>query len=397
MSLKIYTEENHGIKQELIDKDALNVIFHLKENGHEAFLVGGSVRDLLMGRVPKDYDISTGARPEEIKQIFQRRCILIGKRFRLAHVRAAHKVFEVSTFRAGDLESSSLLVRDNKWGSAEEDVMRRDFTTNALFYDPTTRCVFDYVGGVVDIQEKILRTIGDPVARFKQDPVRMIRLFKFQARLNFDVEAKAKKALVQCQEEILKSSPERILEEIFRMLETCHSKKFFELMGQAHFLEILFPCFHHFFFGHHSKYAFDYLRAVDTIQAQREKPLDRACLMATLAYPILEQELITLSQDRQSTLSMAEIISLSESLLHGIDTSSFAHFPRKLLAQTHTVLINQFRLTPLKGTPKFHSRLGSHLDFDQALTFLKIRSHVDKHLHEIYQEWKNAQKTASEA
>ncbi len=389
---KIYTENEHSINQEAIDHDALSIIFHLKEHGHTAYLVGGSVRDLLLGKTPKDYDISTSAKPEEIKHIFQRRCLLIGKRFRLAHIRAGKKIFEVSTFRAGDLESSALIVRDNRWGTAEEDVLRRDFTINALFYDPTTRTVLDYVGGCHDIKEMVLRTIGDPVARFKQDPVRMIRLIKFQARFDFAIEHKTEKALKLCQEEIMKSAPERILEEVFRMLETASSKRFFELMAAFGFLEVLFPCFHHFLTGSQKKHGYDFLHAVDSITTESSDPIDRSCLLAALAFPILEKELHTLSEDRQSPLSFAEVITLSESLLQGIDTSSFAHFPRKLLSSTHSVLINQFRLTPLKGNPKFHSRFSSSFEFEQALTFLQIRAHVDKELHHIYLDWKKARK-----
>ncbi len=394
MQLKIYNEDTHLIQQESIDPDALSIIFHLKEQGHDAFLVGGSVRDLMMGKKPKDYDISTSAKPEDIKRIFQRRCLLIGKRFRLAHIRAGKKIFEVSTFRAaGDLDSSSLIVRDNRWGSAEEDVMRRDFTVNALFYDPTTRSVLDYVGGCEDIAHKILRTIGEPSSRFKQDPVRMIRLLKFQARLGFEIEPKTVKALHHCREEIVKSAPERILEEVFRMMETRYSKRFFELMGESGFLDILFPCFHHFFYGHQGKQAFDFLSAIDHLHATRAEPLDRVCLLAALAYPILEQELLTLSQDRQNPLGMGDIISLSESLLRGIDTSSFAHFPKKLLAQTHSLLVNQFRLKPLKGNPKFHSRFANHYEFQQALDFFELRSMVDTELHELHSSWKKAHKT----
>ena len=225
MGPKIYPEDAHHIKQDHVDRDALEVLFRLKQHGHTAYLVGGGVRDLLLKKIPKDFDISTSAKPEEIKQIFQRRCLLIGKRFRLAHVRCGNKVLEVSTFRTGDTEGSSLIVRDNIWGTPEEDVLRRDFTINALFYDPTTHTVLDYIGGYPDLQHKLLRTIGDPIARFKQDPVRMLRLLKFQARFGFSIDPKSERATHICKEEILKSAPARILEEIFKMLEVwpCHA------------------------------------------------------------------------------------------------------------------------------------------------------------------------------
>lgn len=163
MRPSIYTRGQHAIEQDRIDEHALSAVLALQEAGHTTYLVGGSVRDLILGRKPKDFDISTSARPEEIKRLFQRHCLLIGRRFRLAHLRFGQKVLEVSTFRAGDNSSSSLIVHDNRWGSEEEDVQRRDFTMNALFYDPKKEIVLDYVGGVEDIKKGLLRTIGSPI------------------------------------------------------------------------------------------------------------------------------------------------------------------------------------------------------------------------------------------
>jgi poly(A) polymerase len=200
---KTYVTGDHDIDHSLIDADALWVLKKLKDAGYIAYLVGGSVRDLLIKEAPKDFDISTNAKPEEIKDVFKRQCLLIGRRFRLAHIRFGHKVIEVATFRSGDNESD-LIIRDNQWGSEEEDVLRRDFTINGLCYDPTTRTIIDYVGGWEDIHKKLLRSIGDPRVRFKQDPVRMIRLLKFRARIAFEIEEDSKKALLECRDELLK-------------------------------------------------------------------------------------------------------------------------------------------------------------------------------------------------
>ena len=172
----VYSTNDHQIDYNLIDPDALLVMQRLQEAGFTAYLVGGGVRDLLLKKIPKDFDISTSALPEEIKKLFPRNCILIGRRFRLADVRFGHKIIEVSTFRSGDNEGGSLIVHDNEWGTPEEDVLRRDFTINGLFYDPSNHTVIDYVGGWNDIQKKVLRTIGNAHYRFRQDPVRMIRL-----------------------------------------------------------------------------------------------------------------------------------------------------------------------------------------------------------------------------
>ncbi|HAB99553.1 MAG TPA: polynucleotide adenylyltransferase PcnB, partial [Parachlamydiales bacterium] len=165
MQPKIYTVDEHRILPEKIDSHAFYVIEKLRDAGHSAYLVGGGVRDLLLGQKPKDFDVSTSASPEEIKALF-RNAILIGRRFRLAHIRFGQKIIEVATFRSGDTEAPDLIVRDNVWGSEEEDVLRRDFTINGLFYNPREQTVIDYVQGYPDLEQRILRTIGQPDLRF---------------------------------------------------------------------------------------------------------------------------------------------------------------------------------------------------------------------------------------
>jgi len=383
---KIIPIDEHALDQSLIDKDALEVIFQLQNEGHVAYLVGGGVRDLLLGKTPKDFDISTSAKPEEIKRIFGRRCLLIGKRFRLAHLRYDKKILEVSTFRSGDLESSTLIVRDNRFGTPEEDVLRRDFTINALFYDPKTHTILDYVEGVPDIKKGILRTIGDPYVRFKQDPVRMIRLLKFLARFGFDIEQKTMRALCSCKEEILKSAPARILEELFKMLESASAERFFRVMKAHDFLDILFPCFHHFFTSPYAERGFEYLNAIDTLTAKHQNQIDRNVLFCSLIFPILECELEMLSSDRGKPISFTEIMQLSHSLLQGINSSSFAHFPKKLLAITHYILSMQFKLTPLTQRTKLSHRTLMHEDFPKAVDFLHIRSTIHPELDAQYRQ-----------
>lgn len=235
MHPKIYASDQHEIDINMVDPNALYVIQKLQDAGYSAYLVGGSVRDLLVNKVPKDFDISTSAKPEEIKQIFKRQCLLIGRRFRLAHIRFGKKVIELSTFRSG-VNEGELILHDNIWGTEEEDVLRRDFTINGLYYNPSTQTVIDYIGGLEDIHQGILCTIGDPIVRFKQDPVRMLRLLKFRARFGFKIEPHTRKALVLCRNEIVKSSPARILEEIYRMLESGASAPFFNSWKNRGFL-----------------------------------------------------------------------------------------------------------------------------------------------------------------
>lgn len=387
MQPKIYHASDHDIDPILIDPDAITVIRRLREAGFLAYLVGGSVRDLLVKKVPKDFDISTSARPEQIKQIFQRQCLIIGKRFRLAHVRFGHKVLEVSTFRSGENEND-LIVQDNRWGTPEEDVLRRDFTINGLFYDPENHTVIDYVGGWVDIHKNILRTIGEPIVRFKQDPVRMIRLIKFQSRFHFGVDQTTLYALEKCHHEIVKSSPARILEEILRMLESGASSSFFRLMAESSLLELLFPCLSYFLKGKYGEEVYNYLAAADAMNlASGKKTLDRGILAACLLYPILEREIHDAFLKNNHIPHFGQILMLSNSIIKGVLVSSFSHFPKRLSMEANFILSTQYRLTPLSGRRHLRPRLLQHNDFDMVLKFLEIRAQVDHRLKEDFEWW----------
>jgi len=385
---KIYHANDHDIDPTLIDTDAIYVIKRLREAGYEAYLVGGSVRDLLVKKKPKDFDISTSARPEEIKQVFQRSCMIIGKRFRLAHVRFGHKVMEVSTFRSGD-NDSDLIIRDNCWGTPEQDVIRRDFTINGLFYDPETHTVIDYANGWKDIHKHVLRTIGDPIARFKQDPVRMIRLLKFQARFGFTIEPKTQEALFKCLEEILKSAPARILEEMLRMLESGAAEPFFRLMTQTGLLELLFPCLAYFLTGKDQEDVYKYLTIADIHNQTNKKPLDRAVLTACLLHPILEREMESKYLNNSITPSFGQIVTLTSSLIHGVVASSFSQFPKRLTMDAHYILTTQYRLTPLGIRRHQRPKLLYNKEFESALKFLKIRSLINTDLTEDYDWWQH--------
>lgn len=372
MRPKTYTRKEHGIQADLFDSDAVASVCKLQQAGFQAYIVGGCIRDLLLGILPKDFDISTSARPEQIKALFQRQCLLIGRRFRLAHLRFSSKIIETSTFRSQEV-SESIVLRDNKWGTAEEDVMRRDFTMNGLFYDPSNEHIIDYVGGVDDIHKRLLTTIGNPRIRFKQDPVRMLRCLKFKARFHCVIDEETDVAILENGPELLKSSPARLLEEIFKMLESTKACPFFELLEKYQFLEMLFPCFHHFFAGAKGSLAYSYLKAIDTLFTAQKGTMNRSVLFSALVYPILEQEALHLSDDRQNPLSFQEICHLAETLLRGITISSYVHLPKKIISEGYMALVNQFRLTPLQADPKKQIRFQSEEDKANALALLALR------------------------
>ena len=246
--------EVHAINPALVDERAVGVVRTLKEGGYEAYIVGGAVRDLLLGLKPKDFDVATNATPEQVKALF-RRAFIIGRRFRIVHVvfgrGREHEVIEVSTFRAhldradatqvsGNertaknqlvgkqhaVDASGRVLRDNVWGPQDEDAARRDFTVNAMYYDPETRIVVDYHGGIPDAQKKLLRMIGDAPTRYREDPVRIIRAVRFGAKLaglGFKLEPKTAKPLVEAKALLAEVPQSRLFDEMLKLLQTGHS------------------------------------------------------------------------------------------------------------------------------------------------------------------------------
>ncbi len=246
--------EVHGINPALVDERAVSVVRTLKDAGYEAYIVGGAVRDLMVGLAPKDFDVATNATPEQVKGLF-RRAFIIGRRFRIVHVvhgrGREHEVIEVSTFRAymdnaaaeavaGNertsknelagmkhaVDSSGRVLRDNVWGPQEEDAVRRDFTINAMYYDPQTQIVVDYHGGIADSKKRIIRMIGDPATRYREDPVRIIRAVRFAAKLSglgFKLDAKTAAPLVKSHELLADVPQSRLFDEMLKLLQTGHA------------------------------------------------------------------------------------------------------------------------------------------------------------------------------
>jgi poly(A) polymerase len=217
----------HGIDQDLVARSALRVCETLQKAGHRAYIVGGAVRDLLLGIAPKDFDVATDATPEQVKSHF-RRAIIIGRRFRLVHVMFGQETIEVSTFRALEnpdrkTDEHGRVLADNLFGEQHEDATRRDFTVNALYYDPTTREVVDYHDGVKDLRRKRLRMIGDPEARYREDPVRMLRAVRFAAKLGFEIDESTREPIPRLADLIENVPTARLFDEMLKLLTSGHS------------------------------------------------------------------------------------------------------------------------------------------------------------------------------
>lgn len=299
MSNEPQSEELHQrgsaeIPEALLDPDAVKVVRRLRRAGHQAYLVGGCVRDLLLDIRPKDFDVATSAHPNQMKETF-RNSRLIGRRFRLAHVFfRGGKIIEVSTFRANPLDElqdlpQDLLIRhDNVFGTEVEDARRRDFTINGLFYDVDEGKVVDHVGGKADLAARLVRSIGNPDVRMREDPVRILRAIRFAAKCAFDVEPATLAAMKKHVEEIPRCAPPRVLEELMKLLRSGAARRCFELLREIGALRILLPPVAAYLERNGPEEAERHLRALDALDAHvrvGEIPSD-AVLLATLLAPL---------------------------------------------------------------------------------------------------------------
>ena len=241
---RILSRADHPISRRNIDPNVLKVLYRLINAGHVAYLVGGGVRDLMLQRRPKDFDIGTSAHPQQVRDLF-RNSRLVGRRFRLAHVFFGAQNIEVATFRRrSEVEADDgdpMIRHDNTFGTPEEDALRRDFTVNSLFYDPQSFQVIDYVGGLADLEARVIRTVSDPEVRMREDPVRMIRAVRFAAKLGFAIEPATRAAIRTHREDLLKSSTPRLIEEIFGTFCAAPPAQALILMEELGLLEVLLP------------------------------------------------------------------------------------------------------------------------------------------------------------
>lgn len=248
VALRVIPRDQHTLSRKDISQGALRVLYRLHEAGHRACLVGGAVRDLLVGGHPKDFDVATDATPEQVKKLF-RNCRLIGRRFRLAHVIFGPEIVEVATFRGtGDGEENGdrhivdgRILRDNVWGTIEEDALRRDFRVNALYYDIGDFSVLDYVGGIDDLHDRVLRLIGDPERRYREDPVRMLRAVRLAAKLNFRIHPEAVAPFAALGDLLGEAPPARLFDESLKMFLAGYGLQSFRELERYGLLQHLFP------------------------------------------------------------------------------------------------------------------------------------------------------------
>ena len=388
---RVVPRAEHPVSRRDIDADALKVLQRLRAGDHTAYLVGGSVRDLLLARRPKDFDIGTSAHPQQVKKLF-RNCWIIGRRFRLAHVKFGNKVIEVATFRrqvapgeeivqdgvpAPDPttpEGQHLLHHDNTFGTPEEDAFRRDFTINALFYDIASFSIIDYVGGLDDIRAGVVRAIGDPEIRLREDPVRMLRAVALAARLDFRIDEPVLAAIRAHRHEIAKSSAPRMLEEYYKILRNGSAEKTFRSLAELGLLEPISSELHR---GADDR-LWKSLAALDTYRRQFESAPD------TLSNPILMGSLlvplgISLYPPRPR-LAEGEV-ERRHPPLPKLGDLPLARRDVERLRQLVTV---QRRLHDVSASPRAQRALVHRGIFRDALAWLEIHGHAP----DIVAHWK---------
>ncbi len=375
----------HNISRSNISPNAVKVLYRLRDAGHRACLVGGGVRDLLLGREPKDFDVATDARPEQIYRLF-RNCRLIGRRFRLAHIHFGQEIIEVATFRAygTDREDSDgptveraedgRILRDNVYGGIEEDAWRRDFTINALYYDIANFAVLDYVGGMADLQAGLIRLIGDPAQHYHEDPVRLLRAVRFAAKLGFRIDPATEAPLRQLGHLLEKIPPARMFDEILKLFLGGCAVQTFELLRHYRLFGWLFPaterCLSHQQRHYPKTLLVRALAGTDQRLAEKQ-PVSPAFLFAALLWEPLWEQMRRLQAeglDEHEALQATADPVIQAQLRH-------TALPRRYSLPMREIWELQARLAVITG--KRPLRLFAHPRFRAAYDFLLLRAETD--------------------
>nr|WP_269140088.1 polynucleotide adenylyltransferase PcnB [Aggregatibacter actinomycetemcomitans] len=375
----------HGITPRMINRHALTVVEKLQRQGYEAYVVGGCLRDLLLGKKPKDFDVATNARPEQIQAIFQRQCRLVGRRFRLAHVMFGREIIEVATFRAGHAEhhneklakqsEEGMLLRDNVYGTLEQDAERRDFSVNALYYNPQDNTLKDYFNGIEDLKSGKLRLIGDPVTRYQEDPVRMLRSIRFMAKLDMFLDKPSETPIKELSHLLKNIPPARLFEESLKLLQGGSGVKTYRLLRQYGLFEQLFPLLSNYFTEREDSMAEKMILQALTSTDERvvdKLPINPAFLFAAFFWYPLRERVEMLKNE--GGLNNYDAYALASNDLLDVLCNALA-VPRR-----HTAVIRDIwslQLQFLKRTPKSVQRVMEQSKFRAGFDLLVMRAEIE--------------------
>lgn len=375
-----------------LDRRAVSIVRRLQEQGFETYLVGGCVRDLLLGSRPKDFDIATAARPHQVRRLF-RRSRLIGRRFKIVHVHQGRDFFEVATFRAApeenEAEEVEMIKRDNVYGTAAEDANRRDFTVNGLFLDPVAEEIVDWVQGMRDIEAGVLHTIGDPEVRFPEDPVRILRLIKFMRRLDLEPGDPEIRAARTHAHRLADAAPARLAEEVFRLLATRQAEGVWEDLQALEMVDYLVPELNPWLHADpaHEECLRSRLRALDLMAADGFET-DYAFSLAVLFGGRAEQEF----DPAKRRLRVREFSQVAAALIG--EFQQRARLPRQAVGWANKILTAQLRLDPpdflsAKGKRRWDFRSMAGQDwFPMALDYLRLRLLAEGRPLDLAEDWR---------
>ncbi|MBS9778102.1 MAG: polynucleotide adenylyltransferase PcnB [Gammaproteobacteria bacterium] len=398
----VYSRSEHSISRQHFSKNALTVLYGLHKAGYRALLVGGCLRDVLRGESPKDFDVTTDATPEQVKEVF-RNCRIIGRRFRLAHVHFGRDIIEVATFRAdekGETDSDGLVVNHNTFGTITTDVHRRDFTLNALYYDIADFSIIDYVGAMEDIDDSVIRMIGDPLERYEEDPVRMLRAARFAAKLGMRIEPKTEQAIAR-KKHLLENIPTaRLFDETIKLFLSGYALAAYEELRIYDLFGELFPAtdallkkFDHPKHAQYKKLIKQALKNTDHRLAHDE-PVAIGFLYAVILWPLftelLQQKIndgIHWHQALHDTIDM---------VFH--EAAKRVGIPMRHKSMVRDIWVMQSRLTAEKLNKKRMESVLMHKRFRAGYDFLELRLQSgEKELQEFYEIWVQAQIDMPEA
>jgi poly(A) polymerase len=409
----VIPRSEHSISRAAISPNAMKVLYRLKEAGYDAFLVGGAVRDLLLGITPKDFDVATNALPEEVRRLF-RNCRLIGRRFRLAHVHFGSEIIEVATFRAAaaperedaedpDLEAEAApvedsehrafdttgrILRDNIYGTIEEDVWRRDFAANGLYYSIDDFSIWDFVDGVADVRARRLKLIGDPETRYREDPVRMLRAVRFAAKLDFSIDPATEQPIRLLANLLDGVPPARLFDECLKLFLSGFGVKSYDLLERYGLFEHLFPMSAAAFKLPPYAYAREMLElglANTDARILSDKPVTPTFLFAVLLWSAVLRELN--EQQAGPAPDLAQLMRACDTVLRA--QQSRVAIPRRFAVPMRELLMLQPRFNRRSGVKSLS--LLQHPRFRAAYDFLLLRAQVGVADPELAEWWTHIQ------
>ncbi len=390
----------HSISRSNISENALKVLYRLHKAGYQACLVGGGVRDLLLGLEPKDFDVATDAQPEDVKALF-RNCRIIGRRFRLAHVFYGREIIEVATFRGmGDGDEGQRMqsdegriLRDNVYGSIEEDAIRRDFTVNALYYDIKDSSVLDYMNGMQDIQGGVLKLIGDPEQRYREDPVRMLRAVRFAVKLGFKIHEDTERPINELAGLLRDISPSRLFDESVKLFLSGQALQVFEMLRHYGLFESLYPMTEEVLAG--EEQGFPHMMVAQAmkntdLRLQEGKPVTPAFLYAA----ILWEPVRLLTKQIQDEEDMPEYPAQQKAITRILSKQAkYTSVPKRFSQFMREVWQLQGRFVYLSGMRPY--KLLAHPRFRAAYDFLLLRAGCGEEEQEVADWWTRFQEVSS--